>query len=163
MTISHRQLMISRKFNNYWKAGKWSFMPIYYSLQWPPALLWMNDFGVSMHVSRCMCTRVSVCAAAHVTQVNIKAELCFAELTNLLHPSPRAAFETHTTSLCTGLWTQSFSTLLTSLFLVWMLQYSTYSLVFFPSSHITAVKCWRSEHIAQLLYSLLLTISLSLL
>lgn len=44
-------------------------------------------------------------AAACVILVNIKAALCFAELTNLSHPSPRAAFETHTASLGSALWT----------------------------------------------------------
>lgn len=85
--------------------------------------VWMNDDVVSMHVNRCMqcvfvhavkvpvcvdaCIQyVSVCArpaAARVTLVNIKAARCFAELTNLSHPTPRAAFETHTPGLRSAL------------------------------------------------------------
>lgn len=58
--------------------------------------------------SVCMYVYVSACsgpAAACVTLVNIKAALYFAELTNLSHPWPRAAFETHTASLGSALWT----------------------------------------------------------
>lgn len=62
----------------------------------------------------CVCMHVYVSvrarpAAACVTLVNIKAALCFAELTNLSHPSPRAAFETHTAGLGSGLWTLNHS------------------------------------------------------
>lgn len=40
---------------------------------------------------------ICVCGCRHrVTLVNIKAALYLAELTNLSHPLPRAAFETHT-------------------------------------------------------------------
>lgn len=57
-------------------------------------------------IRECVCARP---AAACVTLVNIKAARCFAELTNLSHPSPRAAFETHTAGLGSGLWTLSHS------------------------------------------------------
>lgn len=53
-----------------------------------------------MHVYMSVCARP---AAARVTLVNIKAAPRFAELTNLSHPSPRAAFETHTAGLGSGL------------------------------------------------------------
>lgn len=43
---------------------------------------------------------ICVCGCRHrVTLVNIKAALYLAELTNLSHPLPRAAFETHTGGL----------------------------------------------------------------
>lgn len=42
-------------------------------------------------------------AAERVTLVNIKAALCLAELMNRSHPSPRAAFETHTAVLGSAL------------------------------------------------------------
>lgn len=85
--------------------------------------VWVNEDVVSMHVNRCMqcvlvhAVKVPVCvdaciqcvsvrarpAAARVTLVNIKAASCFAELTNLSHPTPRAAFETHTAGLHSAL------------------------------------------------------------
>ena len=57
----------------------------------------------------CVCVCVRARPAARVTLVNIKAALRPAELTNLSHPSPRAAFETHTGGLGSALWTLNHS------------------------------------------------------
>ena len=66
--------------------------------------------GVCVCVCVCVCVRVRARpAAASVTLVNIKAALRPAELTNLSHPSPRAAFETHTDGLGSALWTLNHS------------------------------------------------------
>lgn len=73
--------------------------------------------GAYKHTCALLCLRVdSICtwlcmllrlcvrpAAARVTLVNFKAVLCSAELTNLSHPSPRAAFETDTDGLGSAL------------------------------------------------------------
>lgn len=65
-----------------------------------PVCVCVYTVKVPAHVYVSACARP---AAARVTLVNIKAALCFAELTNLSHPSPRAAFETHTAGLGSGL------------------------------------------------------------
>lgn len=99
-------------------------------------------------------------AAARVTLVNIKAASCFAELTNLSHPTPRAAFETHTAGLHSALWAPSISTSPTLRFLVsnytpvkYLLisslaisPYLTLFLILHSWIHFHEATCWRSEH-----------------